>query len=377
MKILITHPFCWPWVRRGAERYLAELSGHLARRGHEVTVLSTEPGPGSTSVSDGVTYIKRPQPRSRLLTAVGIPPETQFIGTCFRHLLRSRGRYDVVGAMLYSDSIGAMLSWPFHRIPCVVHITGFPYRRWLRRRPLDTLTMIVAVRFARRVAVHTRQSLQLLSELFGVDGYLLPPPTDTSRFTLRTERDLGSPILLAAGAFSERRKGGRILVKAFELVKRCRPTAILQFSGSVGAPMQRELLGLVPPALHRDILFTGTGKPEDLPSVYGRAAVTILPAVREAFGMVLAESLACGTPVVGGRDGGIPEIVEDGVGYLFDPGGTRREPANFEGLAEAILKALDLHADPDLPRRCRESGMRFSWDRYSPEYEAFYALANE
>jgi glycosyltransferase involved in cell wall biosynthesis len=236
--------------------------------------------------------------------------------------------------------------------------------------------MILAVRFAERVAVHTRQCHRLLADLFQVEGYVLPPPTDSNRFALKVGRDLAGPRLLAAGAFSERRKGAHILMKAFAIVKRAQPRAVLQFSGAVASQTQAELLSLVPEALHRDVLFTGAGKVDDLPSIYGQAAVTILPSVREAFGMVLAESLACGTPVVGSRDGGIPEIVEDGVGFLFEPGGTRHAPANFEGLADAILKTLDLYSDPNLAIRCRESGMRFSWCRYGTEYERFYGTAN-
>lgn len=376
MKVLLTHPFCWPYVRRGAERLLAETASHFARLGHDVTILSTEPGPGSVSVSDGVTYIRRPQPNSRVLKALGIPPETQFIGTCFRYLMRHGAQYDRIGCILYSDSVAAALTWPFHRRPYVVHITGFPYRRWIRRRPWDTLLMIVAVKFARRVSVHTRQCYDLLADLFGKQGFLLPPPTDATRFTLRVGRDLESPRLLAAGAFSERRKGAHILMKAFERVKARRPGAILQFSGAVTPAVKAELLSLIPASLHADVLFTGTGNADDLPSIYGKAAVTILPSVRECFGMVLVESLVCGTPVVGSRDGGIPEIVEDGVGFLFDPGGTRHAPANFEGLADAILKALDLYSDPGLAMRCRESGMRFSWERHGRAYEAFYGLAS-
>lgn len=376
MRVLITHPFCWPYVRRGTERFLGEISSYFARLGHDVTVLSTEPGPGSITVSDGVTYVRKPQPNSRILKTIGIPPETQFIGSCLRFLMRHGAQYDMIGSLLYSDSVAAALTWPFHRRPYVVHITGFPYRRWIRRRPWDTLLMIIAVKFARRVLVLTPQCYDLLADLFGRQGCLIPPATDTKRFALRVGRDLESPRLLAAGAFSERRKGAHILMKAFAIVKTRHPRAILQLSGAVPPAMQAELLALIPASLHADVLFTGTGNVDDLPSIYANAAVTILPSVRECFGMVLVESLACGTPVVGSRDGGIPEIVEDGVGFLFDPGGTRHAPANFEGLADAILKALDLYSDPGLAMRCRESGMRFSWERHGRAYADFYGLAS-
>ncbi len=43
MKVTITHPFCWPAVRRGTERFIAELAQHLVPYGHDVVTLSSTP----------------------------------------------------------------------------------------------------------------------------------------------------------------------------------------------------------------------------------------------------------------------------------------------------------------------------------------------
>ena len=40
MRVAFTHAFCWPEVRRGAERFIQELGAALVERGHEVTILS-------------------------------------------------------------------------------------------------------------------------------------------------------------------------------------------------------------------------------------------------------------------------------------------------------------------------------------------------
>jgi glycosyltransferase involved in cell wall biosynthesis len=54
---------------------------------------------------------------------------------------------------------------------------------------------------------------------------------------------------------------------------------------------------------------------------YNAADVVLLPSTREGFPTVLGESMACGTPLIGSRVGGVPEMVVDGVtGFLVPPG---------------------------------------------------------
>jgi glycosyltransferase involved in cell wall biosynthesis len=79
--------------------------------------------------------------------------------------------------------------------------------------------------------------------------------------------------------------------------------------------------------------------PKLIPVIQG-AAFTVLPSeCYENYPMTALESFACGTPVIGSRTGGIPEIVKDGHnGLLFEPGNARQ-------LAQKIQYLLD---NPDL-----------------------------
>jgi rhamnosyl/mannosyltransferase len=107
---------------------------------------------------------------------------------------------------------------------------------------------------------------------------------------------------------------------------------------------------------------------EELPLYYRDADVFVLPSVwLEAFGLVLAEAMASGTPVIGSRIGGIPYVIGD-AGLLVEPG-------DVGGLAAALRKVLD---DPvlalELGARGRQRVLQeFTWSRTAARTLEAYA----
>jgi glycosyltransferase involved in cell wall biosynthesis len=119
------------------------------------------------------------------------------------------------------------------------------------------------------------------------------------------------------------------------------------------------------------VRFTGRVSNEELAQYYRLADVTVLPSVTmgEAFGIVLLESLASGTPVVASNLPGVRTLVNHGDdGLLVTP----NDPS---ALAEALRQIL---IDE---RQCREMGMRgrekiradFDWSQIGRRLEAIYA----
>lgn len=76
------------------------------------------------------------------------------------------------------------------------------------------------------------------------------------------------------------------------------------------------------------------GHRSDIPDIMTQLHLLVVPSQFEPFGRVVIEAMACGRPVIGSRDGGIPEIIDNGqTGYLVEVG-------DYEGFARAALALL-------------------------------------
>ncbi len=82
------------------------------------------------------------------------------------------------------------------------------------------------------------------------------------------------------------------------------------------------------------LAILGERDPKALATLYAAADLFAWPAINEAYGLALLEAQAAGLPVVAGRSGGVPEVVEDGVTGLLTP------PGDAIAFAEALRSLL-------------------------------------
>ncbi|MBV8821978.1 MAG: glycosyltransferase, partial [Ktedonobacteraceae bacterium] len=105
---------------------------------------------------------------------------------------------------------------------------------------------------------------------------------------------------------------------------------------------------------HR-VRFLGARPQQELPMLYSAADVTVVPSYHESFGLVAVESLACGTPVVATRAGGLTTIVHHGeTGYLVP-----RCPGFFAERLDTLLRNSTLRAR--MHTAARGSVLQYSW----------------
>jgi D-inositol-3-phosphate glycosyltransferase len=83
-----------------------------------------------------------------------------------------------------------------------------------------------------------------------------------------------------------------------------------------------------------------------------------VPSLTESFGLVALEAMACGTPVVGTRVGGLQTTIEDGQSGLLVPAG------DYQALADAMAEVLtDARLRMHLAHGARERAEHFTWRR--------------
>ncbi|MGA7933137.1 MAG: glycosyltransferase family 1 protein [Kovacikia sp.] len=120
--------------------------------------------------------------------------------------------------------------------------------------------------------------------------------------------------------------------------------------------------------MEKMVNFPGLLSPEDLPTYYAAADVSVVPSHYEPFGLVTIEAMACGTPVVASDVGGLQfTVVPEETGLLAPP----KDTAAF---AEAIDRIL---ADPDWRNQLGQAARKrvqskFSWDGVAAQLSQLY-----
>lgn len=360
MQVALTHAFCWPEVRRGAERFVPGLGAALVRRGHEVVHFSAAWRP-QDALENGVRTVTLPR---------------RFEDT-YRHeldfgrrlcLRLARERFDAVHSLGRWDALASLAAARMRRDGRRTVITdlGFPDPVWWRQQ--GRLQAFAAARVAAGIDVYSCMSANAVAALqagYGRrDGVVVPGGVDLGAFRPAPAR-ASRPTILFSGAIGERRKGVPVLLAALPLIAAREPEVELWLSGPGDASA---FLASAPRGAAERVRLLGLGAPEEQPERYGRAWITCLPSTHDSFGMALVESLACGTPLVATTHGAPKELVDPGTtGELCRP----EDPADLAG---ACLRAFALARAPETVAACRAAAEPFDWDGgLAPLCERLYA----
>jgi glycosyltransferase involved in cell wall biosynthesis len=204
---------------------------------------------------------------------------------------------------------------------------------WRLKRWAYSRSRLAIIALNQRHAEYARQGLLGRFPIHcipnGIDINLFRPQ-DRSR----CRSALGIPLdrhvmMFAALGLNQKRKGGDLLIAALQhLPEAIRSNLTLLLVGGGGAAI-REAIGI--PSVDLGIVE----QPETMAAAYAAADLFVSPTRGETFSLVLAEAMACGTPLVAFDVGGVPALVRPGVtGYLA-------RPEDAADLARGIAEVLD------------------------------------
>ncbi|MCW3041590.1 MAG: UDP-N-acetylglucosamine [Solirubrobacterales bacterium] len=348
MELTFLNPVYWPEVRRGSERVIRELADGLLAAGHRPRLITSTGGRPSTVVEDGllVQRVWRPDAvehrlRRRLY-------EEHLAHVPFTYAALRRGaRPDAIDACYATDAAAALRYGRRTGVPVVFSYMGLPHRVSLANRRRRKELVVAACEGAAAVVALSELAAEHFRTWLGVDPHVIAPPVDVATFTpaedpaaARSER----PTILCAADHTQPRKRVDLLVQALPLVRREHPGARLILSRGAAPSPWTDVDGV------EEVDLDDRGA---LVAANRSAWVHALPSVGEAFGLVLAEAQACGTPVLGAQAEVVGEA--DGTGVLLGPA-----LASADELADALLRALDLGQDAGVAARCAARAQRFS-----------------
>lgn len=358
LRVDLLTPCFWPEVRRGTERFTRELADGLLAREHRPRIVTSHPARPSRTVEDGVPILRLPRPpEGRLRRRMWEPYVTH---TPLTYLALRAGDAAVAHAMHGPDAVAALRWKQRTGRPVVWSFMGIPDHHGMFERRKRLQYVLRALEGTDAVVGLSRAAVDAFDRWFGHEARLIPPGANLAAFPVGSER-AEAPTVICSADLSEPRKNVALVVQAFKDVRRRRPNARLVLSRPRNAAAVAWAAGDT-----EGVELVDLDDRMTLARAYGEAWVSVLASTGEAFGLVLVEALACGTPVVATSTGGMIEIVDrPEIGRLF-------EPDDAAGLSVALLEALDLAEDPATRAACRTRAEDFSTERTTELYLALY-----
>jgi D-inositol-3-phosphate glycosyltransferase len=379
------------WETGGMNVYVRELGRALAARGVTIDIFTRRQAP---DVADVVEYA----PGARVIHidagphrhvdkydildylpdfACGIQRFRALTGTSYDAI---HSHYWLSGrlGLLFKDRWGVPMVSTFHTLAQLKNRVAESaaereqeVRYEIERRTMDGSDRIVAL-----TAVDRQQMIRHYGEHAPI--VVIPGGVDLERFrplprtAAREQLGLtaGGKVVLFVGRI-QRLKGLEVLLRAFARLGDL-DARLLIVGGRPGtSPESREITRLQHLATRLGVAertrFVGAVAHAELPTYYSAADVSVMPSSYESFGLVAVESLACGTPVVATRVGGLRSIVRDGETGLLVPW---RDAELFAERLRRVLSDDELRGH--LAGRARESVLDYGWDRIADEHLALY-----
>lgn len=376
MRLLFALTYYRPYIS-GLTIYAQRLATELVRRGHTVTVLTSQYDPSlpAREVMDGVRVVRAPV-AARVSKGV-IMPSFGWIASALAL------QHDAMSLHLPQfDASGLALRGRLLRQPvvltyqCDLQLPPGAFNRLVNR--VVDISNLAAGRLSTALVASSQDFADHSPYLarFRSKVRVISPPVEVAAVSaedvqaFRARWNIRGPVIgMAARLATE--KGVEILLNALPRILQRYPDARVLYAGQhenvLGeADYARRLAPLFD--RYRDHwTFLGTPSSTEMTAFFSNCDVLAVPSLNstEAFGMVQVEAMLCGTPAIASGLPGVRQpIMQTGMGLVVPVG-------DSAALAAAILQVLGDRARYVRPRE--EIARLFSTERAATEYEALFA----
>jgi teichuronic acid biosynthesis glycosyltransferase TuaC len=283
--------------------------------------------------------------------------------------LQREKQFDCIDAhFVYPDGFAAVRLGRKLRLPVAVSARGTDVNLYPSFRLIRPMLRWTLAHAAGAIAVSADLKNKMIA--LGIPEaniQVISNGVDTERFQLRdaksARKQLGLPeeglIAISVGSLIES-KGHHLLIGAVAELAHASPRLRLYIIGEGGYRSSLEQL-VREKKLQNRVFLSGNRPNEELSLWFSAADLSCLLSSREGWPNVVSEALACGTPVLATRAGGIPEIISSSELGMFVE---RNVQSIAVGLERALTKAWNR---AEIARHSRSR----SWDTVAAELEAF------
>jgi len=384
---LVLMPNSYPPQVGGLEIALGNLSKHLVKKGHRVTVITGSPFlTFSKEVQPaGITVYRVPFVLPRLIARAGnkkllISVAKSLVSPFLAPLallktlqiLHSKKPASVNLHYIAENAFYCLAAKKLMNFKLIVNIHGSDIERYFKRSFLSQWLIKHTLKAADMVLSNSKYLLGKAAEIC--------PEVQNKSGVVENGINIGDfettapppeqKYLLSVGNLTFD-KGFDILIRAFHQIHHSNPGLSLFIAGD-GSELGQYISLAKQLGLNSSVKFLGRVKNSDIPSLLHGCECFIMPSRKEAFGIALLEAMAAEKAVVATRTDGIPELVEHMESGLLV------EPDSNEEMARAIQLLLD---DEKLrlriSERAHQVARQYGWDEVAEKYLQKYEIVSK
>lgn len=372
VRILYVLDYFYPHVG-GVPTLFMNLAREMVKRGHDVTVVTTQPTKAkSFEIHNGIKIIRIGKSRNDFLFRASL------------HLLSWGKPFDIIHTSTYSAMIPAFVTSLLRRIPAVVSV----HEIWSMREMLEFYRakgatyfleqkILLSLPFRRYISpsVHTKKDLQIAGVhhkkiVFiphGIDETIFNPSLKKFRKSVRKEIKVKNSDVL--GLFIGKPtvfKGLHYLLEAIKNAsKKTRAKFVFVLSPLYKKEREKFISNISRDKIFRDriILLEHNTDHKYIAKLIGASDFVVMPSLSEGFGFVAAEAASIGIPSIVTTGTSLPEVVEKNRHAIYI------EPRNSKQLANAIVKLAN---SSTLRKKLSRPKVFKNWREVADEYEKVY-----